>query len=97
MFDVVFKKVKSATGGQLRYVLNGGSPISVDAQVFISTLIAPMLLGYGLTETCANAAILEHTHFQIGTLGTLVGSITAKLVDVADAGYYAKNNQGKFG
>lgn len=95
MFDVVFKKVKSATGGQLRYVLNGGSPISVDAQVFISTLIAPMLLGYGLTETCANAAILEHTHFQIGTLGTLVGSITAKLVDVADAGYYAKNNQGE--
>ena len=30
-------------------------------------------------------------------LWVLWGSITAKLVDVADAGYYAKNNQGKFG
>ncbi|KAL6449690.1 LOW QUALITY PROTEIN: FAA1 Long-chain-fatty-acid--CoA ligase 1 [Candida maltosa Xu316] len=95
MFDVVFKKVKAATGGQLRYVLNGGSPISVDAQVFVSNLIAPMLLGYGLTETCANACIVEHTKFEIGTLGSLVGSVTAKLVDVADAGYYAKNNQGE--
>ncbi|CAI5756217.1 unnamed protein product [Candida verbasci] len=95
LFDIVFKKVKAATGGKLRYVLNGGSSISVDAQIFVSTLIAPMLLGYGLTETCANAAILEHNHFEYGTLGTLVGSVTAKLVDVADAGYYAKNNEGE--
>lgn len=95
LFDVIFKKVKAATGGELRYVLNGGSPISVDAQVFVTTLLAPMLLGYGLTETCANTTITEHTRFEIGTLGALVGSVTAKLVDVEDAGYLAKNNQGE--
>ncbi|EDK47100.1 long-chain fatty acid-CoA ligase [Lodderomyces elongisporus] len=95
LFDVVFKKVKAATGGKLRYVLNGGSPISNDAQVFISTLIAPMLLGYGLTETCANGTIVEFRHIEYGSLGTLVGSVTAKLVDVEDAGYFAKNNQGE--
>lgn len=94
-FDVIFKKVKAATGGELRYVLNGGSPISKDAQVFVSNLIAPMLLGYGLTETCANTTIVEHKRFEYGTVGTLTGAITAKLIDVADAGYYAKNNQGE--
>ncbi|EAZ62939.2 long-chain fatty acid--CoA ligase and synthetase 4 [Scheffersomyces stipitis CBS 6054] len=95
LFDVIFKKIKAATGGQLRLVLNGGSPISYDAQVFISTLIAPMLLGYGLTETGANASIVEHTQFELGSLGTILGSLTAKLIDVPDAGYLAKNNQGE--
>ncbi|CUM63496.1 uncharacterized protein PRCAT00001072001 [Priceomyces carsonii] len=95
IFDFVFKKVKAKTGGHLRYVLNGGSPISIDAQVFISTTIAPMLVGYGLTETCANTTIVEFQHFEFGTVGTLTGAITAKLVDVPDAGYFAKNNQGE--
>ncbi|CAN3367971.1 long-chain-fatty-acid--CoA ligase 1 [Diutina catenulata] len=95
IFDVVFKKIKQATGGHLRVVLNGGSPISRDGQVFISTLIAPMLIGYGLTESCANTTIVEHQHFAYDTVGTLLGSLTGKLVDVADAGYFAKNNQGE--
>lgn len=95
IFDIIFKKVKAATGGQLRIVLNGGSPVSRDTQVFISTLICPMLIGYGLTETCANTCVLELNHFEYGVVGSLVGSVTCKLVDVADAGYYAKNNQGE--
>lgn len=94
-FDVLFKEVKAATGGKLKMVLNGGSPISTDGQIFVSNLIAPMLLGYGLTETCANATIVESKHLEYGVIGTLVGSITAKLIDVGDAGYFAKNNQGE--
>ncbi|KAM9917060.1 hypothetical protein OXX59_009595 [Metschnikowia pulcherrima] len=95
VFDVIFKKVKAATGGELRFVLNGGSPISRDTQVFISTLIAPCLIGYGLTETCANTTIVEFNKFEYGVAGSLVGSVTCKLVDVPDAGYFAKNNQGE--
>lgn len=95
VFNVVFKKVKAATGGELRFVLNGGSPISRDTQNFISTLIAPMLVGYGLTETCANATILDVHHFEYDVAGSLVGSITAKLIDVPEAGYFAKNDQGE--
>ncbi|KAJ8142254.1 hypothetical protein OY671_004587 [Metschnikowia pulcherrima] len=95
VFDVIFKKVKAATGGELRFVLNGGSPISRDTQVFISTLIAPCLIGYGLTETCANTTIVEFNKFEFGVAGSLVGSVTCKLVDVPDAGYFAKNNQGE--
>ena len=30
--NVLFKKVREATGGHLRMVLNGGSPLSIDAQ-----------------------------------------------------------------
>lgn len=95
IFDIVFKEIKAATGGELRVVLNGGSPISKDAQIFITTLIAPMLIGYGLTETCANTTVLDHNRFEYDVAGTLTGAITAKLIDVDEAGYFAKNNQGE--
>lgn len=95
IFDFVFKKVKEATGGHLRLTLNGGSAISRDAHIFISTLIAPMLLGYGLTETCANAALMRFDKVNYDSVGPLVGSVTCKLLDVEDAGYFAKNNQGE--
>lgn len=48
---IVFSKVREATGGNVRICLNGGGPISQDTHRFISMVIAPMVLGYGLTET----------------------------------------------
>lgn len=93
--NLVFKKIKQATGGQLRYTLNGGSPISIDAQEFISNLICPMLIGYGLTETVANTTVLQPNRFELGVAGDLTGAVTVKLVDVEDLGYLAKNNQGE--
>ncbi|CAL9731954.1 long-chain-fatty-acid--CoA ligase 1 [Monosporozyma unispora] len=93
--NLVFKKIKEATGGKLRYMCNGGSPISKDAQEFLSNILCPMLIGYGLTETVACAAVLEPEHFEIGIAGDLTGAITAKLVDVEELGYLAKNNQGE--
>lgn len=93
--NFIFKKVKQATGGNLRFVLNGGSPISKDTQIFISNLLCPMLIGYGLTETVANTTVVHPDDFEFDVQGALSGSITVKLVDVADAGYYAKNDQGE--
>ncbi|CDH14539.1 probable Long-chain-fatty-acid--CoA ligase 1 [Zygosaccharomyces bailii ISA1307] len=93
--NMVFGPIKEATGGCLRYVLNGGSRISIDAQQFITNLVCPMLIGYGLTETVANATILEPSAFQYGLAGTLTGAVTGKLVDVEELGYFAKNNQGE--
>lgn len=93
--NIVFKKIREATGGKLRYVLNGGSPLSKDTQVFITNLICPMLIGYGLTETVANACVLSPDHFEYETAGDITGSVTIKLVDVEELGYFAKNNQGE--
>lgn len=93
--NLIFKKIRTATGGQLRYLLNGGSPISRDAQEFITNLLCPMLIGYGLTETCASTTILNPSHFELGVAGDLTGCVTVKLVDVEELGYFAKNNQGE--
>lgn len=93
--NLIFKKIKSATGGQMRLMLNGGSPLSGETQRFISNTIGPMLIGYGLTETCANTAVLMPEHFEFDVAGSLVASVTVKLIDVKEAGYFAKNNQGE--
>lgn len=92
---VIFKKIKAATGGHIRYMLNGGSPLSGETQRFITNTIGPMLIGYGLTETCANTCVLIPEHFEFDVCGSLVGSVTVKLIDVPEAGYFAKNNQGE--
>lgn len=93
--NLIFKKIKQATGGHLRYCLNGGSAISVDAQEFVTPLLCPMLIGYGLTETTANTCVLQPDRFELGVAGDLTGATTAKLIDVEELGYLAKNNQGE--
>jgi len=89
---VVFKKIKDATGGQLRVCMNGGGPIARDTQRFISMAITPMIGGYGLTETTAMGALTDPMHWTDNALGDIPSSIEVKLVDFEDAGYFASNN-----
>lgn len=48
---VVFKAVKQATGGRLKFALSGGAPISKETQEFLSIALVMVLQGYG--EFCA--------------------------------------------
>lgn len=89
--SVVFKKIKEATGGRLRICLNGGGPVSKETQRFISMAIAPMIIGYGLTETTAMGALMSPQEWSSETIGAMPASIEVKLVDFADAGYFATN------
>lgn len=89
---VVFKKVKEATGGRMRIMLNGGGPINRDTRHFLSLTVAPMINGYGLTETTAMGGLNDPTAFNLDAVGDIPGSIEIKLVDFADAGYFAKSN-----
>lgn len=49
----VFKKIRQGTGGNVRLTLCGGAPLAKDTQKFLSITHAPLLVGYGLTETTA--------------------------------------------
>ena len=90
--SVVFKKIKDATGGQLRICMNGGGPVAKDTQRFISLAITPMVSGYGLTETTAMGALNDPMHWTDNAVGDIPSSIEIKLVDFLDAGYSASNN-----
>ena len=53
MFDPVFKQIRAATGGNVKLTVCGGAPLAKDTQKFLSVTHAPLLVGYGLTETAA--------------------------------------------
>ncbi|KAK3113228.1 long-chain fatty acid-CoA ligase [Teratosphaeriaceae sp. CCFEE 6253] len=91
MDTVVFKKIQEATGGRLRICMNGGGPIAKETQRFISMTIAPMISGYGLTETAAMGALMDPLSWTDAALGEIPCSIEIKLVDFADAGYFSTN------
>ncbi|RYP90380.1 hypothetical protein DL770_003527 [Monosporascus sp. CRB-9-2] len=88
---VIFKKIKEATGGRLKLCMNGGGPVSKETQQFISMAIAPMIIGYGLTETSAMGSLMSPLEWSTESIGPMPGSIEVKLVDYPDAGYHAAN------
>lgn len=91
MFDsLVFGQVRKLTGGRLRYIINGASGISQDTQHFMSMILAPMLTGYGLTETGGNGAVLSPQQFTLsGSCGPVTPAIECKLVSIPDLNYSA--------
>lgn len=56
--QVIFKKVKEALGGKVRYIVSGGAPLASHVEDFCNVCMAPVLQGYGLTETCAASFIM---------------------------------------
>lgn len=86
---VVFGKVRELTGGRLRFTMNGASGISDDRKQFVSLVLAPMLVGYGLTETCATGSLGCPLKYTPTAIGPIHGSCDAKLVSIPDLGYNA--------
>ncbi len=50
---IVFNRIKMETGGMIRACFNGAGPLTKETRRFISFVIAPVIIGYGLTETMA--------------------------------------------
>lgn len=84
---IVFKKVRDLTGGRLRFTMNGASGIADDTKHFLSLVLAPMLAGYGLTETCANGALGCPLEYSPNAVGPVPAAIEVKLVAIPDMGY----------
>ncbi|PGG99818.1 long-chain acyl-CoA synthetase [Blastomyces parvus] len=90
--SIAFKKITEATGGRLRFVMNGAGPIATETQEFISLVIAPMVIGYGLTETAAMTSVSDPWGWRGEPLGDIPGCVEIKLVDFAEAGYFTKSD-----
>jgi long-chain acyl-CoA synthetase len=88
LFDgIVFSKVRELTGGRLRFTMNGASGIADNTKQFLSLVLAPMLVGYGLTETCANGALGCPLEFSPNSIGPIPAAVDVKLVSVPELGY----------
>ncbi|RYP03316.1 hypothetical protein DL764_005212 [Monosporascus ibericus] len=86
---IVFNKVREMTGGRLRFLFNGGSGISEGTLMFVSLVLAPMITGYGLTETCATGALGNPLQWTANAIGPAPPAVEVKLVGLPDIGYSA--------
>ncbi|KAJ2392471.1 long-chain fatty acid-CoA ligase [Coemansia sp. RSA 2611] len=93
--SIVFKKTRLGTGGCLKIAIAGGAPLNAHVQRFIAAAVCPVIQGYGLTEASGLVAVQLPGDASVGNVGVPVPSVEIKLVDAADAGYFARRGQGE--
>lgn len=90
--NVVFGQVRKMTGGRLRFIVNGASGISDSTLHFMSMVVAPMINGYGLTETCGNGAVGSPLQWTQSAIGPISGALEIKLVSLPELNYSAESS-----
>lgn len=97
IIDKVFDKInETAVGGNMKLFICGGSAISVEIQHYLRiALNISFSQGYGMTETAAGVAVQKYTDTLDGNVGVLCSCLQAKLKDLPDMGYFAKNFEGE--
>jgi long-chain acyl-CoA synthetase len=99
---IVFSKFKAALGGNVRFVVSGGAPLSKECGEFLRVYVpvvslsspclscfgVPVLQGYALTETVAGGTLGELDDLSAATnVGPPICAVEMKLVDCPEMGY----------
>ncbi len=78
---LVYKKIKAAFGGNMRYLISGGAPLSIEMAKFFYALDLPVLEGWGATEATAPSTINTLSTFRFGTVGRPLPGIQVRTAD----------------
>lgn len=82
LFDVlVYKKLRAAMGGDVKFAVSGGAPLGARLGHFFRAIGMVVLEGYGLTETTAPASIGRPNNVKIGKVGTMLPGNGVKIAD----------------
>jgi long-chain acyl-CoA synthetase len=82
VFDaLVYKRLRAAMGGQVKYAVSGGAPLGERLGHFFRSIGLVVLEGYGLTETSAPAMIGRPSDAKIGKVGRVLPGCAVKIAD----------------
>jgi long-chain acyl-CoA synthetase len=90
----IFRNVRALVGGKIRVMLSGGAPLSQETHEYIRVCLSvPLVQGYGLTESCACACIMDDTQITTGGVGPPLQGVQIKLVNWEEGGYRVTDSQ----
>ncbi len=78
---LVYKQIRDVLGGHVDYIVSGGAPIDDKLAHFFNGCGLPLLAGYGMTETCAPAAVNPVSGYKIGSVGTPMEGMSFAVAD----------------
>jgi long-chain acyl-CoA synthetase len=82
LFDrLVYRKLRAAVGGQVKYAVSGGAPLGDRLGHFFRGAGITVLEGYGLTETSAAAFVNRPNRNRVGTVGQPLPGVSVRIAD----------------
>lgn len=79
--QLVYGKVRAATGGKLQYVISGGGSLAAHLETFFEIVGLEVLVGYGLTETSPVLTARRGWRNLRGSAGLPIADTELKIVD----------------
>jgi long-chain acyl-CoA synthetase len=79
---LVYKQVRAATGGKIKYVINGGGALPKYLDLFFEIVGIELLVGYGLTETSPVTNVRRPWRNLRPTSGQPLPATEIKIVDL---------------
>ena len=79
---LVFSKIKTKTGGRLKFMISGGAALPKNVGEFFGNLGIKILEGFGLTETSPVMSVTEYHRQVYGTVGRIIPGIEVAIQDV---------------
>ncbi len=76
---LVYSKLVDALGGELKYLISGGAPLSMPVYTFFHNIGIPLYQGYGLTETSPVICVNAPGSSKVGTCGKTFEHVEVKL------------------
>jgi long-chain acyl-CoA synthetase len=78
-FVLIFKKLRLALGGRVRWMTASGAPTARDIILFFNAAGITVVEGYGMTECFAPAAMSNLADYRIGTVGRPIPGVDIKI------------------
>lgn len=88
----LFDQFKEILGGRIKLLICGGAPLISEVHDVLRTVITPnIIVGYGLTETCASGCVQEVGAQFNNSVGTVSMSMDMKFRAVEGMNYNPRN------
>ena len=76
---LIYKKIKLKLGGNIKYFISGGAPLSHNIAEFFAALDVMILEGYGLTETSPVLTASRPDKIKFGSPGLSLNNVEIKI------------------